>query len=142
MMRGRFNYEVLSYYPHMSEAEAAIWSRFIRTCPDVFDSVDYDVVVGDPRESEEALGPEWERNRNYLGKAKIDAVAYNDSGICIIEVKKEAWVSALGEVWLYEHLYMRDYPTDVPIRLLVITETERPHVREVLEKDGVLFEVV
>lgn len=141
-MRGPYKYELQSSYPHLSKAEAEIWNRFVVTYPDAFKQCWYDVEVGKCRPSDEKLDPEWEKNRQYLGKYKIDVVAENDEYICVIEVKKEATTKALGEIWLYDELFAKEWNVKKPVLNYIITDTEMPNIREVCEKEGVQVYVV
>lgn len=141
-MRGPYPYELQSQYPHLSKAEAEIWSRFITAYPDAFKQCWYDVEVGQCRPSTEELKPEWEQNRAYLGKYKIDVVAENDEFWCVIEVKKEATTKAMGEVWLYDELFRAEWNPKKPVLNYIVTDTEMPNIRAICEKEGVQLYVV
>ncbi len=140
-MRGPYKFEKLASYPHLVKAEAAIWERFIEHNPGLFQEVWYDVQVGDCRPCEEKLNEKTSANRLYLGKYKIDVLAIKD-GVCyIVEIKKEATTKALGEVWLYEHLFKKENPTKNVGDPIILTDVEMPNVREVCESDGVMLAI-
>lgn len=141
-MRGPFKYELQSTYPHLSKAEAEIWNRFIVAYPEAFKQCWYDVEVGQCRPSDEKLKPEWETNRQYLGKYKIDVVGETDDFFCVIEVKHEATTKALGEVWLYEELFKDEWKPKKPVLTYIVTDTEMPNIRKVAEAEGVQIYVV
>ena len=45
-MPGKFNYEERYKYPHLIGEDTEVWTRFIKKFPDKFETVDYDVKVG------------------------------------------------------------------------------------------------
>ncbi len=137
----QFPYDIMPSYPHLSENEAKIWTSFVLNHPNRFDKVYYDVCVGDFRGKED-LKPEWDRNRRYLGKYKIDVVGVKGEETTIVELKKNATSKALGEIWLYWHLFKRDFKGEKEPKLLIITDTEMPNIREVANADNVEFIVV
>ena len=137
-----FKYEILPSYPHLSDNEAAIWSRFISKYPDRFNRIAYDVCVGEPRPCAEPLDEKTLRNRHYLGRYKIDVLAEDGEFFYIIELKKEATTKALGEVWLYERLFNLDYNPNKPLQSFVITDSEMPNIRATLEEENIGLIVV
>ncbi len=141
-MRGPYNFELLPKYPHFTEGEALIWDRFILANSGYFSRVWYDVSVGSFRGNEEALSPEIQENRVYLGAYKIDVVGERDGVFTIVEVKKSATTKALGEVWLYEELYKKQITPKAPVNSIIVTDEEMPNIREIAEKDGVQIFVV
>ena len=46
-MNGKYNFEIQSFYPHMKPKDIHIWEQFIRANAGFFESVDYDLKVGD-----------------------------------------------------------------------------------------------
>ena len=141
-MIGRFKFEILSKYPHLTETEGGIWTRFIQKYPKYFDSVDYDIPVGNFRGNIEDLKEEWQRNAGYLGKYKIDCVGYKGDVITIVEVKKEATTKALGEIWLYEFLYKKDKMPVERVDCLILTDYEMPNMSEICQSDNVKIIIV
>ncbi len=141
-MRGPYDYIVLSSYPHLSEAEGKIWTRFIISHPDFFDRVWYDVNVGSFRGDEDNLKPEYQDNREYLGSYKIDVLGQRGDKMWILEIKREATSKAMGEVWLYEHCYLEDHEGLDGVQTAIVTDKEMPNIRKVCEKDNVFLFVV
>jgi len=138
----KFPYALQPFYPHLTENEAAIWSRFIDKYPDFFEWCAYDVCVGKTRTNNEDLRPEIQRNKEYLGRYKIDVLGFKNGAYWIIEIKKSATSTAMGEIWLYEHCFRECFGNDIITETMVVTDEERPNVRDALEKDGVSFYVV
>ncbi len=141
-MQGPYKYEMLHKYPHLSMAESEIINRFIFKYPDAFDKAYYDVELGNIRGTTENLLPEWEKNALYLGKYKIDALFENDKFFCVVEVKKSATTKALGEIWLYDALFKKEWEPKKPVLNYIITDEEMPNIREVCEAEKVGLYVV
>ncbi len=141
-MRGPYKYELLPKYPHFTDNEALIWDRFILSHPEYFDRVWYDVQVGEFRGNEANLAQKIQDNRAYLGAYKIDVVGEKKGIFTIVEVKKSATTKAMGEVWLYEDLYKKQYAPDKVVGGIIVTDEEMPNIREVAAKGGVALFVV
>lgn len=121
-MPGLFEYKLLPKYPHMKPADVLIWERFIKTNPDEYTSVDYDVLVGTGRRHEGAAEPELVDGFEILTKKKIDVVGYRGGFAHIIEIKPNAGPSALGQVISYEILYKRDINQNIPTKSILLTD--------------------
>ncbi len=50
-------YKKFSFYPNVRAAETLIWDRFIDKFPDAYDSVDYNVKVGEGADIPEGTQP-------------------------------------------------------------------------------------
>ena len=126
----------------MKPRDIEIWERFISQTPNAFDKVEYDVHVGDPRDNDEELSPAMERDRQALGKRKIDVVGFRDDVIFIIEIKPNAGASALGQSIMYDFLYTRDYAPQGPTVAMILTDIATPNLADLtLEHNITLIEV-
>ena len=141
-MHGRFKYEILPSYPHLSEAETIIWNRFIAIYPDFCDRCDYDVVVGDEPEINENLGPEWHRNADYLGRYKIDVVGYKSDKHYIFEIKQRAHPRAIGQAMAYMSMYQDEVGGAVDAEPVIVTDAERPNMAKLCEEHHIDYYIV
>ena len=141
-MLGRFPFEILPKYPHLSENESRIWTRFIEQNPNFAESVDYDICVGGETELPEELDEEWERNARYLGAYKIDAVAYRGGKHFVIEIRTRAGPSALGNIITYMALYQVKVGGEADAEPVIVTDAERPNIRELCAEHDIDFYVV
>ena len=89
----------------MSPLDLTVWRRFLLLHPDQFESLTYDVRVGDgqaePEDEEQGHAHEWLQ----LAQKRIDAVGIWQNTIAIIEVKPKASFTALGQLLVYRDLY-------------------------------------
>ena len=137
-----YPYGKRNWYPHMMPEDVAIWERFMQQFPDMYDSCEYDVKVGQPPEFVTGHDDEAMRAQAPLYQRKIDVVGYKGDQIDIIELKPRASTSALGQVNGYRHLYMRDYtPPETP-KAVVITDQLLPEMDELAAAAGVQLVVV
>lgn len=138
-MAGRFAYVERFKYPHMIEAEAKVWNRFIVEFPDYFDGCDYDWRVGDGM----SVKPEWEENikrmATMITQKRIDVVGWNGDHPTIVEVKNRAELSTLGQILGYFDLFVKDFPNFPKPEMLVLCHMIGDDDRFVLEKHGIMI---
>jgi len=119
-MPGKFNYDHRFKYPHLIGEDSKIWTRFITSFPNRFDSVDYDLHIGLGAKVFTIDDPKSQHYWTQLTKKRIDVVAFKDDKITIIEVKKRAGLYTLGQILGYKFLYLRENPDVSDVELLVI----------------------
>lgn len=141
-MIGPVHYLQIPLRTHLSQGELAIWQKFTTLFPDRFDLVAYDYELGEPRGFDETRPENYAAHHRYLGGYKIDVIGYKEQVETIIEVKKQATSKALGEVWLYSEVYHKENPDKVMPRLMILTDEEMPHMREICESEGVELVIV
>ena len=134
MTTGRFPYKLLSKYPHMKPADVAIWERFINTNADFFDTVDYDVHVGEGAEFLPTGEDTPDGRENRLYQKKIDVVGYLGDAVWLVEVKPEADIFALGQILTYSDLAFKSMSFVLPPQLLVISAKIVNDMKEVYAK--------
>ena len=122
--------------------EVPIWDRFIRAYPNFAESVDYDCICGKGPEVPENMGQPWKDDAKYLGSWKIDAVAFQSDNTYVIEVRPRAGLSAIGEVFMKMLMYRREHPDATNPEPVLITDQERPDMRELTAEHDIAFFVV
>lgn len=105
----------------MMPADIHIWEKFIRANAGMFDSVDYDVPVGELPSWLDHENDDHAASQAILYKKKIDVVAYRPGEIWLIELKPFAGSNALGQILTYDILYKREHQGTETIRPCVIT---------------------
>lgn len=119
-----YKYIVMPEYPHMGPQDAAIWTQFIRSNPDRFNVVWYDVRVGE-RETVHGDAPAtiavawWD-----LTRWRVDVIAEDAENIYVIEIKPRANAKALGQALAYSALFIDNWKPQKPVIPVVITDTE------------------
>jgi hypothetical protein len=135
-------YEIAPSYKHMKQRDVAIWERFIRAFPNAYRDVRYDFLVGDPPPFNPLMdnGEDWEQDKLY--RLKIDVVGYDGEKYDIIELKPAAGPSTIGQVKAYRELFLRDEQPQIPVRMVIVTDEERPNMRYLCQQEGVMLVVV
>ncbi len=96
-------------YPHMLGEDTAVWTRFLESGDIALQEVWYDVHVG------AVVKGDWEddsvpaRIAAGLTRKRIDVVALVDGRYWVIEVKPIAQHFAIGQVLVYEGLFVKEY---------------------------------
>jgi len=136
-MAGRFAYAPRFRYPHMIQAEANVWNRFLEEYPDFFDGCDYDWRVGVGM----SVKPEWEENikrmATMITQKRIDVIGWNGESPTIVEVKNRAELSTMGQILGYFDLFVKDFPNFKDPEMLVLCHMVGADDRFVMEKHGI-----
>ena len=141
-MLGQYKYELLFFYPHLAKKEIPIWERFIKTNPDFFEAVDYDVTCGSGHELPNDLDEAWKRMAKYLGKYKIDVIGYKNGIHYVVEIRPNAGPSALGSTLSYAILYQTEMQGKIEAEPILITDVERPDMRKLCAEHDIGYIVV
>jgi hypothetical protein len=119
-----------------------IWNRFLEQYPDEYISVQYDLHIGEPPPFNTLYDDGTDYNQDMLYRMRIDVVGHEGSRIDIIEVKPNAGPSALGQLESYATLYERDEEPALPIRMVLITDRERPNMHFLCKEKNVILKIV
>ena len=96
-------------YPHMMGEDTRVWTRFLESGDIALQEVWYDVHVG------AMVKGDWEddsvtaRIAAGLTRKRIDVVALVDGCYWVIEVKPTPMHFAIGQVLVYEGLFVKEY---------------------------------
>lgn len=139
MIQGKYPYKLLSKYPHLMPNDVRIWERFIQTFPKFYNSVDYDIKVGQPRKYPGLPGDKYKKDLEYLSRKRIDVIGYRDNEIHIIELKPNAGFSAIGQVLGYLELYKPYAPENIHVSGFLITDFETPDTKNLCYQKGLMY---
>lgn len=126
----------------MKPRDVAIWERFLTAFPDIYDEVEYDVLVGSPPPFDPTVNPDTGGEISDLYKKKIDVIAYKNGEVAIIEIKPNAGASALGQVLGYVALYKRDIEPTASPQAIVLTDILQPDMEMLSKSMGVKVIIV
>ena len=129
-------------FPGLMPMEVAVLREWLRIHEAEYDSFDYNVRVGvgsDP-------GPTFDAKMRQMAldvtRKRIDAVAYKSGDVTLIEVKKRATLSAVGQIVAYRTLWNADNPLRLASHLLLVASAFDPDVLPVLSENGVEYALV
>lgn len=100
---------VMPAYPHMLGEDTVVWTRFLESGDIALQEVWYDVHVGQPVISTLGADSMQQRIADGITRKRIDVVAIVDGVYWIIEVKPVAMHYAIGQVLVYEGLFVKEY---------------------------------
>lgn len=126
-------------YPHLSPEDSKIWDIFIQNNPGFFEKVQYDLKAGTARDYSMYPDNKYRKDLEYLSRKRIDVVGFRKDEIWIIELKPNAGMTAIGQALSLSELYREESPIDKVILPAIITDRERPDMRKLCKRLGVLM---
>jgi len=116
----------MPHYPHMLDADAELWDRYIRTGPFPLARLIYDLHVGTPALPIEHYPDNYTRMVQRLSTLRIDVVALMPTETLVFEVKPRAGLQAIGQAYSYAQLVHRDIPTFLHPVPVILTDKAIP----------------
>jgi hypothetical protein len=111
-----------SKYKHMLPQEVKIWDAFIDRFGLPVGEVSYDVHLGEGA----AVDPDWPSWMKTMVRAlsthRVDVAVERPDEVLIIEIKKYAGMSAVGQLVGYEALWLQQEGTTRPVGLVCVCE--------------------
>ncbi len=128
---------VMPSYPHMMSQDAVIWTEYLKNPIRPIARVWYDLHVGqmvNPVASGDDL---VQRISAGVTRKRIDVVARVGGGFWVIEVKPLAGYVALGQVVVYQGLFIREFRPQGEVIPIVICDEVDPDLVGDFEASGV-----
>lgn len=141
-MRDFTKWEIQYHYPHMRDFEVNLIEKYILEYPRAYEEVAYSYPVGHGAPTNPIVNDETEGSVEYLYYKKIDILAKKQGKITIIEVKKKAGASAIGQVLGYRDLYILDEKLSTKPSCVILTDEASPDLLHIAKKQGVEIIVV
>jgi hypothetical protein len=121
----------------MSPQDVEIWKRFILKYGARFDSFDYDLPVGKGEDPGEEYEPFLRKDFIDLTKKRIDAVGYKNGKPTIFEIKPRAGTTALGQLLIYQALFLQSNTQFTSVPLSVVTEFMNTEEQRIYDSHGI-----
>ena len=120
-------------YPHMGTREERIWDAYLEQYGTPAGQINYDVHLGEGAAIDEDW-PEWMRVMvKALSTKRADVVVEGTLATTIIEIKRRAGLSAVGQLLGYEALMFKERGGAKPVELMVLCEYLEPDMADVFE---------
>ncbi len=129
-------------FPGMPALESNIARGWIRLYARDYDSLDFNVRLGQGRPLVEGLSPEIALQQTMLSQRRADIIAHVSAFVDIVEVKDRATLSAIGQLVGYRKLWSDTNPQIVVRRLIVVARDVPPDVENVFRHEGIEFRVI
>lgn len=127
------------FFPHLLPQDIEVWKRYLTEHEHEFDSIVYDLRVGDGRDP----GPDFADNIRSmaigLSQRRIDAIGFKGNNVTIIEVTTRAGLTAIGQLKVYPVLYKALNPTVGTITPLLVAERLQDDILPYLLDSGIKF---
>lgn len=115
---------------------------FLKSNPKRFTRYEYDIKVGEGRDPGPNYPDHIREMALNISKRRIDAVAFADNSITIIEISVFAGLTQLGQLMAYPCLYKSTTQTNVPINRLLVARAIQTDIEPVLIEEQIPFIVV
>lgn len=116
----------LHYFPRMSAYDTPIWRDFLAEYKQNYTGFSYDVQVGIGSDPEPDIEQHNQTLWRTLTKKRIDAIGYRTGFNDIFEVKPIADASTIGQILVYEALYVETFRPTVPTNKIVVCRSVKP----------------
>ncbi len=134
---GRWQPVLQRKYAHMCDADRAVWEAWLLTHGPELLSVDYDVHVAGNRQPPDGHSTSIKRDWSALTSKRIDVVGYRYDEVWIIEVKRHALWSAVGQLLTYRMLWEAQWTDPRPTRMVLVCETVDQDLMVTLTAHGI-----
>lgn len=125
-------------YPHMLGEDTLVWTRFLESGDFEITECWYDVHVGLPVLLPVGADSIVKRIADGVTRKRIDVVAIVDGVLWIIEIKPLCMHFAIGQVLVYEDLFVREYEPELLTWPVIICDTVDADVIPECERLGVV----
>lgn len=129
-------------FPGMPALESNIARGWVRQYAAGYDSLDFNVRLGEGRPLIEGLSPEIARQQTMLTQRRADIIGHVSAFVDIIEVKDRASLGAIGQLVGYRGLWADANPQIVVRRLIVVARDIPPDVENIFKRESIEFRVV
>jgi hypothetical protein len=126
-------------FVHMSQEEKAIWVRFLQQGGTKYSPFIYDVRVGQGTQMPEGSSTYAVKSAYALTTKRIDVVYFENGNAVIVEVKRRAGLSAVGQLIGYRDLFRLTPDFNGQIAMLLVTDTLQPDMRPILADNNISF---
>lgn len=118
----------LSRYPHIKKPEAELLNSFWDIASNNISRCSYDTRVGQGRPFVEHLDNGLKFDWHRLTQLRIDFIFQKENQLFICELKPHAYCQAVGQILVYNHLFIFDYKTGFQTIPTIICYSIHPDV--------------
>lgn len=119
-------YGLLNKYAGMRAGDEVIWDQFVKNHPDFFQSVWYNVPLGDPFPDEQERIKAKANGALEVSQWRIDVLGETPDAFVVIEIRPHADARAIGNVIAYSKLLEKEWQVVKPVVGIVLTDQISP----------------
>ncbi len=127
-------------YPGLTWVESQIARRWIERHAADYDSLDFNVRLGEGVDVGEAYDEPTRRAARLLTQKRADIVAAIGQAVDLIEVKVRIAFPVIGQLIGYRGLWLREHPETTRVRLIAIGRSVVPDLGTIIEEQGIAIE--
>lgn len=116
----RYSVEWRGKPPQMLEQDHPVWYRFLDKYGQYFISLYYNCLLGGPFLTEKQLEDPMQRMWRFNTSKRADAIAELENEVWIIEVAKYPGLRAIGQLEVYQSLWIEDPKISKPEKLILV----------------------
>ena len=128
--------------PHMLRPDHPVWYRFLDRYGYLFTALYYDCLLGGPFMTPEELQDPFKRMWRYNTSKRADAIAETSTEVWIIEVADYPGLRAVGQLNVYQTLWIEDPKIMKPEKMLLVSERIDPDLAAACGRFGILVYIV
>jgi hypothetical protein len=129
-------------YPGMLPDEILVLRAWLTLHQTEYDSFDYNVRIGAGTDPGPAYSPEVRKQAVMNTQLRLDVVAYKHEFPTIIEVKRRAGPSNVGQLLTYDAVWRNDYKTLPAPKLMLLCADYSPHILPAVQNTGIDLQLV
>lgn len=118
----RFRIDWRGRPPHMLDQDIPVWYRFLERYGHLFTALYYDCLLGGPFYTPEQLTDPYMKMWRLNTSKRADAIAETADEVWIIEVASYPGLRAVGQLQVYQTLWLEDPKIRKPEKLLLVCE--------------------
>ena len=108
--------------PHMLPPDVPVWFRWLDRYGEYIHGLYYDCLLGGPFLTPEQEADPFQRMWRFNTSKRADAIAEMSTELWIIEVASYPGLRAVGQLQVYQTLWIEDPKINKPERLLLVAE--------------------
>ena len=108
--------------PHMLAPDVPVWHRWLNRYGDFFTALYYDCLLGGPFLTLEDEKDPFKKMWRFNTSKRADAIAEVIGEVWIIEVAAYPGLRAIGQLQVYQTLWIEDPKIQKPERLVLVAE--------------------
>lgn len=108
--------------PHMLAPDIPVWYRFLEKYGEYFKNLYYDCLLGGPFLTPEQERDPFQRMWRFNTSKRADAIAELRTEVWIIEVANYPGLRAVGQLQVYQALWIEDPKILKPERMVLVSE--------------------
>ena len=129
-------------YPGLLPEEILVLRAWLVLHQTEYDRFDYNMRIGQGIDPGDAYSPEVRRQAILNTQLRIDAVAWKGTQPTIIEVKRRATASNVGQILTYSSVWQQEFPTGPAPILRLVCNTFSQHILPRVRESNINLDVV